>query len=105
MERYRLPFPEVRFSKRLFEVIFQRPDLQINNYKTRVIEGKEIKLEKTVEKIINAIGENSKITQKELVKMTGLTRRGVEWNIKKLKKEGIIRRVGSARSGYWEVVK
>ncbi len=38
-------------------------------------------MEKTVEKIIKKIKEKPKITLKELEKETGLTRRGVEWNI------------------------
>jgi ATP-dependent DNA helicase RecG len=33
----------------------------------------------------------------------GLTRRGVEWNLRKLKEDGIIRRIGSDRGGYWEI--
>lgn len=40
MENYSLPFPDVGFSERLFEVTFQRPDLQINSYRSRVIDGK-----------------------------------------------------------------
>lgn len=62
-------------------------------------------VEKTVVKIIALIRDNPKITQRELMSVTGLTRRGIEWNLKKLKEDGIICRVGSARSGYWQVVK
>ncbi|MGD9153835.1 MAG: winged helix-turn-helix domain-containing protein [Gammaproteobacteria bacterium] len=58
-----------------------------------------------MEKILSLMKENPSITQKELIDKTGLTRRGVEWNIKKLKEEGFIRRVGSDRSGHWEVIK
>jgi len=62
-------------------------------------------VEKTVEKIILAMKKNPKITQKELETITGLKRRGIEWNIKKLKEEGIIKRVGPAKGGHWEVIK
>jgi len=58
-------------------------------------------VEKTVEKILDIIVSNPQITQKELANMTGLTRRGIEWNITKLKREGIIERVGSDKDGYW----
>ena len=58
---------------------------------------------KTVEKIIALIKENPKITQKELSEKTGLTIRGVEWNLKKLKEEGILKRIGSAKGGHWEI--
>ncbi len=62
-------------------------------------------MEKAVEKILNAIKNNSKITQNELMEVTSLTRRGVEWNLAKLKEKGIIKRIGPAKGGYWEVIK
>ena len=61
------------------------------------------KKEETVEKIFGAIKENSQITQKGLEDLTGLTRRGVEWNLKKMKEKGLIERVGGAKGGYWRV--
>ncbi len=60
--------------------------------------------EKTVEKILILIRENPKITMKEMEKATGLSRRGIEWNITKLKKEGKIKRVGPDRGGHWDVI-
>ncbi len=61
-------------------------------------------MEKTVEKILTAIKNNPDITQKELIIITGLTRRGVEWNLANLKEKGIIKRIGPARGGHWEVI-
>jgi len=58
----------------------------------------------TVEKILGLIQDNPRVTQKELVSQTGLTRRGVEWNLKKLKDAGRIRRIGPDKGGHWEVV-
>jgi Fic family protein len=60
-------------------------------------------VEKTAEKILNALQDNPKITQAELKKITGLSRRGVEWNIQKLKNEGVIERVGGDKGGYWKI--
>jgi len=62
-------------------------------------------VEKTVEKILDAIKSNPKITQNELMKVIGLTRRGIEWNLAKLKEKGIVKRIGPAKGGYWEVIK
>ncbi|MEK6926861.1 MAG: winged helix-turn-helix transcriptional regulator [Nanoarchaeota archaeon] len=62
-------------------------------------------VEKTVEKILQLIKDNSRVTQEELSVKTGLTRRGIEWNINKLKEEGLIKRIGSDREGYWEIMK
>lgn len=61
-------------------------------------------VERTVEKILALIQGNTAITQNELIVATGLTRRGVEWNLKKLKEAGRIRRVGPDRGGRWEVL-
>ncbi len=57
-----------------------------------------------MEKILEAIKSNPKITQNELMEVTSLTRRGVEWNLAKLKKKGIIKRIGPAKGGYWKVI-
>ena len=58
----------------------------------------------TVEKILGLIRNNPEVTQKELVVKTGLTRRGVEWNLKRLKDTGRIQRVGQDKGGHWEVL-
>ena len=60
--------------------------------------------QKTVEKILDAIKSNPKITQNVLAEIAGLTRRGIEWNLAKLKEKGIIKRIGPAKGGYWKVV-
>ena len=61
-------------------------------------------VEETVEIIITAMKSNPKITSKELQLMTGLTRRGVEYQISNLKKENKIIRVGSTKAGEWKVL-
>lgn len=61
--------------------------------------------EKTVEKIQLLIRQNPRITQQELMRQTGLSRRGVEWNLAKLKAKGLLRRIGADKGGYWEVLK
>ena len=60
---------------------------------------------KTVVKILALIKGNPKITRTELATQIDLTIRGVEWNLRKLKDDGTIRRVGSAKGGHWEVGK
>lgn len=61
-------------------------------------------VEKTVEKILVAIAENSKFSQKQLSELLGISRRGIEWNMKKLRNNGIIKRIGPDRGGYWEIL-
>ena len=61
-------------------------------------------VEKTVEKILQLIKENPRMTQEELAEKTKLSRRGIEWNINKLKEAGRIKRVGPDKGGNWEVL-
>ncbi len=60
--------------------------------------------EKTREKILVAIKENPMITAKNLADIIGITIKGVEWQIKDLKSQGIIRRVGPDKGGHWEII-
>lgn len=59
----------------------------------------------TVDKILLAIKENPKIRAKDLIIFTGLTRRGVEYQINQLKEKGILERIGSKKGGYWKIKK
>jgi len=68
-----------------------------------VEETVEETVEKTGEKILSLIRLNPHITAKELTIKIGLSRRGIEWQIAKLKKEGKLNRIGSAKGGHWEV--
>ncbi|MEN6383928.1 MAG: ATP-binding protein [Phycisphaerales bacterium] len=89
-----------------FRVIFYRnPLYALKRAKSTVEKTMEKTVEKTMEKILNLIEEKPNITQNELMTKTGLSRPGVEWNIRKLKDKGMIRRIGSDRSGYWEINK
>jgi len=76
--------------------------------KTKVMEPKtkvmDDNSQKTKVKLLMLILDNPKITTKELVNGSGLSQSGVEWNLRELKESGKINRVGSARTGSWEVV-
>ncbi|MDX2305951.1 MAG: winged helix-turn-helix transcriptional regulator [Microscillaceae bacterium] len=65
--------------------------------------GKEKTVEKTVEIMLSQIRKNPKTTISELQTLTGLSQRGVEWNLAKLKKEGILARIGSKKGGHWQI--
>ena len=49
--------------------------------------------EKTREKIIRLIKENPSITFSELAKDIGVTIKNIEWNMEKLKRENVLRRI------------
>lgn len=55
-------------------------------------------------KIIEAIRENNIVTAVELSQHLGLTLRAVEKQLAKLKFDGVLRRVGPDKGGYWDIV-
>ena len=59
----------------------------------------------TQEKIIKLIKKNPSITQVEMAKILNLTRDGISYNIKVLKNNGIIDRIGSTKNGLWKILK
>lgn len=63
----------------------------------------QIKLNKNQLKIINIIKETPSITRKELTKILNITEDGVKYNLNKLRKNNIIERIGSDKSGYWKI--
>ena len=70
-----------------------------------MINLQETTQETTQEKIIKLIKENPNITQAEMSKILDITRDGISYNIKVLKEEGKIRRVGATKKEYWEILK
>ena len=55
-------------------------------------------------KILEAIQQNNSVTAAELSQQLGLTLRAVEKNLAKLKQEGVLKRIGPDKGGYWEIV-
>lgn len=56
-------------------------------------------------KILELISKNKKISQEEIAKNLGMTIDGVKYNMKELRKKGIIKRVGRKNDGYWQIIK
>jgi ATP-dependent DNA helicase RecG len=55
-------------------------------------------------KIIELMKENKYITTKELSGHIKISTTAIDKNISKLKKKGILKRIGPAKGGYWKVV-
>ena len=71
----------------------------------KTVEKTVEKPQKTVEKIITILSTTPSITVRGMADILGLSRRGVEEQIKSLKQKGIIRRIGPDKGGHWEVTK
>ena len=61
--------------------------------------------EKTREKILGLVRASANISTDEMAAQLGVTRKGIEWHIRKLKAERILRGVGPDKGGHWEVLK
>ena len=59
---------------------------------------------KSSQKILELISASPSITISEIAVRLGMTKRGVDKNIKRLKEQGVIRRVGPDKGGHWEVI-
>ena len=71
----------------------------VNNFEIVSYKGTN----KTEDKIVELIRDNPNITIKQIMIKTGLSDSGVKKNLKQLKEKSIINRVGSNKSGYWEI--
>lgn len=60
---------------------------------------------KTSDKILELIKTDSKITAPQIAVVLGISTRGVEKNLRLLRENGVIKRIGSPTfGGYWEIV-
>ena len=64
----------------------------------------DIKKISTKDKILLELKKDSSLTREELAKLVGVSSNAVKQHLSKLKEEGKIKRVGSTKSGYWEVL-
>ncbi len=58
----------------------------------------------TTQKILEAIMNKPDITRKELAAVIGITEDGVKYHIIRLRKKGVLKRIGPDKGGYWEIV-
>ena len=100
-----------KYSKKAFKITdnFLRIILpnELDEHEIKNLKSAQNKSEriKTEDKIISAILQNKDITTDKLMEITELTRRGVEWQIRKLKDNGVLTREGSNKTGSWIVNK
>jgi len=57
---------------------------------------------KTRDRLLELITKNNQITREELSEQLGIGINGVKQQILKLKKEGILERMGDNRTGFWK---
>jgi ATP-dependent DNA helicase RecG len=97
--------PVFRSTEQSFIVTLKNLNFSATSMPNGIDGGIDDGIEKNTEKILNAILSNPKITQKGLSKDTGLSVRTVARELKRLRNTNVIKRIGSDRAGYWEIVK
>ena len=60
--------------------------------------------QKTSQKIIDLIKEDPYISTSKMAEIISVDRRNIARNIKKLQEQGVVRRVGPDKGGFWEVI-
>ena len=59
---------------------------------------------KRTEQILNLIKENNTITAEEMASIFNVTERTIDRDLSSLKKAEKIKRIGSKKSGHWEIL-
>jgi ATP-dependent DNA helicase RecG len=62
------------------------------------------KLSQNQQSIIEQIVRNPYVSARELSEIVGISSRKIEENIRKLKDQGVVKRIGPAKGGHWEVI-
>lgn len=96
-EKVKVEFKELKSG---FLIIFQRKA----ESPKRVLKEVLKELTDNQKKILGAIDKNPKITSEELAGMVGISARKIRENIKKLKDERMVKRIGGRKEGHWEVI-
>jgi len=55
-------------------------------------------------KILVAVTQDRAVTQKKLSDLVGITSKNIRLNMKKLKEQGLLKRIGPDKGGYWQIM-
>ena len=95
-------YPET--TQKIVETISGNIDLPKKELGVKLGEKLGVKLGENEADILRKIVENNLITSVELSKKIGVSTTAIENNIAKLKKKGLLKRVGPDKGGYWEII-
>lgn len=73
-------------------------------YTEKIAQKITVKITVNQQAIIDEIRKNPFITQQQLSDIVGIARFNINRNMKKLKEQGIIERVGADKNGHWEIL-
>lgn len=97
---YGLPKPTFEYEWEAVATTFYKTTQETTQEATQ-----ETKKISTKEMILIALQENAKFTREDLASIIGVSPEAIKKHITNLKKEGKLKRVGSTKSGHWEITK
>lgn len=107
MNEYKLDQPLIEYENIWFRIVFTRPDLQQNSYQQRMGDIKDVTVSVTVndtqKKILKEMRKKPGITYDELAEIVNKSRRTVIRQVKNLREQGLVQRIGSDKSGHWKI--
>jgi Fic family protein len=91
------------FRRYMQGVVERQLTHEIEVYQKNFADDLPMDLEKTSDKIIALLRENPRHSARSLADVIGISAKGIEKQLAKLKASGKITRVGSAKGGHWQV--
>ena len=98
-----LPFIQA-LCKNAFMIASLNASLLYHNVGDKVGDKVGVKLNDTQRKMLELLRDNPNLTQPQLMIALGLGETAAQNNISFLRNHGFIRRIGSKKTGYWEVI-
>lgn len=107
MKKMGLPEPEFESLRGDFKVTFRKEKNKISeqNKNQEFTEKFTERFSENEQKILNELIKNPYITQVQLSELLRISKRSIIKNMKNLKYKNKIKRIGSDRKGYWEILK
>ncbi len=104
------PKPEIDAQENYFYVTF-KPSYEYLDFvsaerkEKRLIERLVEGLVENQKKILTLVRENPYVSKREMSESIGISTTAIDKNIASLKKKGLLKRIGPAKGGHWEIVK
>ena len=112
MKEYRLEKPVMEADENWFTIVFKRPELERESFEGRGKTTPQKTPQKTTQKILtglegkvlDAIINDPSVSRNGIALVLSISPDTVKEYLERLKQKGVIKRIGPARGGHWEVV-
>ncbi len=106
--KYGLPEPEFRFDMNIFWAVIYGSNVIVTGRDTDNDTGRDTSRDTDrntrLTMILKLINDDNNITTKQLSLLCNVSQITIKRDIEKLKKQNKLKRIGSERTGYWEII-